>query len=68
MRLTSDEARGLNLCLMALKRQRQALSMRIDEVKNVLDALEAADETAAFGLRSEPLRAFKPDQQQSASA
>jgi hypothetical protein len=68
MRLTSEEARGLYHCLAALKRQRQALASRIDDVKNLLGSLEAADDAAASAAGAEPLRTFQREPQPSASA
>lgn len=46
MRLATEEAQQLMACLAALKNQRHALANRIDDVKGLLQALEAADEAA----------------------
>jgi len=46
MRLATEDAQQLMACLAALKHQRHALANRIDDVKGLLHALEAADDAA----------------------
>lgn len=59
MRLTDDKEQALQMCLAALKSQQRALARGMDEVRQLLQGLEAADE-ADFHQTAKAHKALGP--------